>query len=86
MAIGMSREEVRQRLINSIRTGYFGSKAVASLSRTLGYQLAPHPDAHKAWAATNAMLKELADAVAEVIEENNRMVEAELKRRLEGGA
>jgi len=84
MAIGMSREEVRQRLIAGIRSGYFGARNVASLSRTLGYQMSPGPQADKQWAATNSIVKELADAVAEVIEENNRRWEKALEERLSG--
>lgn len=83
MSLGMDREEVRQRLIGAIRGGYYSAKNVASLSRTLGYQMAPAPEAHRAWAATNSIVKELADAIADVIEENNKRVEAALKEHLE---
>ncbi|OIP12164.1 MAG: hypothetical protein COZ06_31400 [Armatimonadetes bacterium CG_4_10_14_3_um_filter_66_18] len=78
----MSREEVRQQLIAAVREGYYNSRNVASLSRALGYQLAPPPEPHKAWAATNSMVKELADALGDIIEENNRRVEAALEERL----
>lgn len=84
MAIGMSREEVRQQLFAAIRNGYYSAKNVASLSRTLGYQMAPGPQPDRQWAATNSIVKELAEAVADLIEENNRRVEAALKEHLEG--
>jgi hypothetical protein len=80
----MSREEVRQQLIAAIREGYYNSRNVASLSRTLGYQLTPPPEPHKAWAATNSMVKELAEAISDILEENNRRVEALLEERLKG--
>lgn len=85
MAIGMDREEIRSRLFQALRSGRMRGAASAAVSRELGYQVMPAPLGDQQWKALNAMLKEMVDAVAAVIEENNRRIEQEIEKRL-GGA
>lgn len=83
MALGLDRNQIREEIFRALRRGRARTAAAAAVSREVGYQVTPAPPGDQQWIAINAMFKEVADAVADIIEENNAMIERQINEMLQ---